>query len=91
MHQEVAAFGGADHAAGRGLPFLKILLGLWQLHDAGGGILERDELATAGQWNRIVKLARSDARVPDHQSQTGSPTALVCETGTGSAGAGGCT
>jgi hypothetical protein len=46
MHQEVAAFRGADQATDRGLPFLEILLGFGQLHDAGGGILERDELAT---------------------------------------------
>ena len=48
MHHEVPALGGADQAAGRGLPFRKILLSLRQLHDVGGGILEGDELATAG-------------------------------------------
>jgi hypothetical protein len=37
------------------LPFRKILLGLRQLHDVGGGVLERDELATAGEENRIVE------------------------------------
>jgi hypothetical protein len=55
-----------------GLPLLKILLGLRQLHDVGGGILERDELAAAGQRYRIVERSfparryfkRSDARGP---------------------------
>ena len=49
MHQKVAAFGGANQAAVRGLPFRKILLSLRQLHDVGGGILEGDELAAAHQ------------------------------------------
>src|SRR3984893_4247871 len=57
MHQEVAALGGADQAGHRRLRFPKILLSLRQLHDVGGGILERDELATAGQRNRIVEGA----------------------------------
>jgi hypothetical protein len=30
VHQEIAAFGGADQATDRGLPFLKILFSLWQ-------------------------------------------------------------
>jgi hypothetical protein len=55
MHQEVAAFGGADQAGHRGLPFLEVLLGLRQFHDVGGGILKRDELPTARQRYRIVK------------------------------------
>jgi hypothetical protein len=41
----------------RGLPFLKILLGLRQIHDVGGGILKRGEIATAGKRNRIVEGA----------------------------------
>jgi hypothetical protein len=55
MHHEVAALGGADQAAGRGLPFRKILLSLRQLHDVSGGILESDELA-AWIWNRSGPL-----------------------------------
>jgi len=34
---------------------LEILLSLRQLHDVTGGILESDELATAGQRYRIVE------------------------------------
>jgi len=49
MHQEVAALGGADQAGHRRLPFLEILLSFRQLHDVSGGVLERNELATAGQ------------------------------------------
>jgi hypothetical protein len=55
MHQEVAALGGADQAGHRRLPFLEVLLGLWQFHDVSGGILERDELAAAGQRYRIIE------------------------------------
>jgi hypothetical protein len=55
VHHEVAAFRGADQAGHRRLPFLESLLGLRQFHDVVGGILERDELATAGQRYRIVE------------------------------------
>ena len=58
VHQEVAAFGGADQAGGRCLPFHEPLLGLRQLHDVVGGVLEGDELATAGQRYRILELSR---------------------------------
>ncbi len=37
------------------LPFLDLLFGLRQLLDISGGILEGDELATAGQRDRIVE------------------------------------
>ncbi len=67
MHQKVAAFGGADQAAGRGLPFLEILLSLRQLHDVAGGVLKRDELAAAGQRYRIVECARPVS----HAARTG--------------------
>jgi hypothetical protein len=59
--------GGADQASHRGLPFLKILLSLRQLHDVSGGILKRDELATAGQWNRIIEGAFPVRLGPDGQ------------------------
>jgi hypothetical protein len=37
------------------LPFLDLLFGLRQLLDISGGILEGDELATAGQRYRIIE------------------------------------
>ena len=47
----------------------RLVLGLRQLHDMGSGILERDDLATAGQGNWILEwpfparcFTRSDAR-----------------------------
>jgi hypothetical protein len=49
MLQEVPAFGGANQASNGCLPFNGPLLGLRQLHDVVGGILERDELITARQ------------------------------------------
>jgi hypothetical protein len=58
VHQEIAALGGTDQAAGRGLPFLEVLLCLGQLHDVVGGILEGDELATVGQRYRVIELSR---------------------------------
>ena len=39
----------------RGLPLLEILLGLGKLLDILGGVLEGDDLATAGQGNRIIE------------------------------------
>ena len=57
MHQEVAAFGGTDQAADRGLPFLEILLGLWKLLDIFGSFFEGDERAAAGQGNGIIEAA----------------------------------
>jgi len=52
---QIPAFGGADQAADRGLPFGQVLLSLRQLHHVVGGILESDELATAGQRDRIIE------------------------------------
>jgi hypothetical protein len=66
VHQEVAAFRGADQTAGCGLPFRKILLSLRQLHDVSGGILKRDELATANRY-RIVEGALPVRLWPDGQ------------------------
>ena len=37
----------------RGLPFLDILVGLRKLRDISAGVLESDELAAAGQHDRI--------------------------------------
>jgi hypothetical protein len=71
VHHEVPAIGRADQASDCGLPFLKILLSLRQLHDVSGGIFESDKLATAEQGNRVIEwpfparcFTRSDARAP---------------------------
>jgi hypothetical protein len=40
MHHEVAAFGSADQASNRGLPFLKLLLSLRQAGDVVAGRAE---------------------------------------------------
>jgi len=44
------------------LLFRRHVLGLRELGDIGSGILERDELATIGQRDRIVKPALPAAR-----------------------------
>ena len=41
----------------RGLPFLELLFGLRKLLDVFGGNLESDELAAAGQPDRIIERA----------------------------------
>jgi len=55
----------------RSLPFLKILLGLGKPLDIGRGVLEGDELATAGQGNWIVEgalpISRHDAARTDRR------------------------
>jgi hypothetical protein len=56
VHHEIAAFGSADQARNRGLPFFEALLTLRQLHYVVGGILERDEPAAAWQPDRVVEL-----------------------------------
>jgi hypothetical protein len=38
VHQEIAALGGADQATGRGLPFVKLLVGLRKLRDLNAGV-----------------------------------------------------
>ena len=57
MHYEIPAFRGADQATDRGLPFLEVLLGLWQLHDAVGGIAQSQQLAPTRQQDRIIEGA----------------------------------
>ena len=69
MHHEVPALGGADQAAGRGLPFLKILFSLRQFHDVTGGVLEGNELASAGKRNRIIEGPLPVRFWPDGQRQ----------------------
>jgi hypothetical protein len=41
MHQEVAAFCGADQATDCPLPFLEVLLSLWQACDLVAGFSKR--------------------------------------------------
>jgi hypothetical protein len=69
MRHEVAAFGSADQATDRGLPFIEVLLGLWQIHDVVSSVLERNELAAVGEGDRVLEwsfpagcFTRSDAR-----------------------------
>ena len=59
MHQEVPALSGFDQDLAGGLPPFKILLGLRQLHDLVGSIFQRDQLALAGQIDRIVEKPAS--------------------------------
>src|SRR6267378_7318165 len=62
MHHRPTALGRHDQGLDRGLPLLEILLGLGKLLYVFGGILERDELTTAGQGNGIVEGARPISR-----------------------------
>jgi hypothetical protein len=56
VHHEVPAFRGADQTSDCGLPFLKILLGLRQLHDEVGSIAQSKQLAPI-QQDRIIEGA----------------------------------
>jgi hypothetical protein len=56
VHHEVPAFRGADQTSDCGLPFLKILLGLRQLHDEVGSIAQSQQLAPI-QQDRIIEGA----------------------------------
>src|SRR6266567_6318710 len=44
-----------DQRFHRGLPFRRLVLGVRKLRDVVSGILQRDELAAAGQRNRFVE------------------------------------
>ena len=55
MHQRSPIFRRHDQHLGRRLSFLKLLLGLRQLHDVIGSVLECDELTATRQRNRIVE------------------------------------
>jgi hypothetical protein len=59
VHQRPATFGGHDQCLRGGLPFLKFLHGLGKLQDVIGGVLQPDQLSTAGQVARIVERAAS--------------------------------
>jgi hypothetical protein len=55
MHRRAATFGRHDqHLNGR-LPLRVLLLGLRQRHDEVGGVLERDQLATVRQGDRVLE------------------------------------
>ena len=58
----------------RGLPLLEILVGLGKLLDIVRGVLEGDELATAGHGNRFVEGARPVSH--DAAARTGRLSAL---------------
>jgi hypothetical protein len=62
------ACGDQDQGFHRCLPFRRLALGLRQLRDVVPGILERDELAAAGQRDRLVERALPSA---DQQSRCG--------------------
>lgn len=61
------------------LPFRRGVFGLWKLCDVGAGILERDELAPAGQWDRIVEGAgpAGDSFMRRHPLHAASKANLV--------------
>jgi len=55
VHQRPAPFSRHDQRLHRCLPCGKVLLSLRQLHDEGGGVLQRDKLATARQRDRVFE------------------------------------
>jgi hypothetical protein len=61
-HRRAARFRDQDQRFHGRLPFRRVMLGLWQLHDVVAGILQRGELLAAGQLDRFV-----EARGPGHQ------------------------
>jgi hypothetical protein len=48
----------------RGLPVVEQLLGFGKLLDVFGGVLERDEMATAGQGNQSSSSRAQSAAIP---------------------------
>ena len=72
MHHRPAALGRHDQGFYRSLPLLEILLGLGKLLDIVRGVLECNELATAGQGNAIVEGAG-----PGHSGQFVGAQALT--------------
>jgi hypothetical protein len=57
VHEQVAAFGGADQATDRCLPFLDILLSLGQACDVVADIAQTNQLAPTRQQDRIIERA----------------------------------
>jgi hypothetical protein len=56
------------------LPLAEILLGFGQFHDVAGGILKGDELAAAGQRDRIGEGTLPARRC--HQANSSAPAAV---------------
>jgi hypothetical protein len=56
-HGRAAVFDDQEHRFDRGLPLRELLFGLGKLLDIFGGNLESDELAPAGQRDRIIERA----------------------------------
>jgi hypothetical protein len=56
-HRRPAALCNQHQRRHSRLPFRRLVLGLRKLCDVGPGILERDELATAGKGDWIVEPA----------------------------------
>jgi len=69
-------FDDQEHRFDRGLPLREILFCLWKLLDIFVGVLKGDELATAGQRDRIVERA-----FPTPAANCASPS---CRIGSGS-------
>jgi hypothetical protein len=55
QHRRAARHRDQDQGLRRRLPFRRLVLGLRKLRDVVAGILECDEFAAAGQWDRIVE------------------------------------
>jgi hypothetical protein len=55
VHCWSKAFVRHDRATDRGLPFLVLLLGLRQFHDLVGCVLQREQLATVQQVDRVFE------------------------------------
>jgi len=53
-HRRAAKLANEKQSFHRRLPFRSLVLGFEQLRDVERGIPQRDELATAGQWDRII-------------------------------------
>jgi hypothetical protein len=54
-HGRTLVFDDQEHRFDCGLPLRELLFGLRELLDIFGGILESDELAAAGQRDRIIE------------------------------------
>ncbi len=55
MHQEVAAFGGAEQAFDRGLPLIELLVSRRKSGDVVASVFEGDECAAIGRYDRVVE------------------------------------
>jgi hypothetical protein len=66
-HRRPAQRRDQDQGLHRRLPFRGFVLDLWQLRDEGAGVLQRDELATAGQRDRMIEGPFPTRIWPDDQ------------------------